>query len=88
MPGNRRAIERPWTTEERAALQTGAVALDLDFETVLLHLGETGFDVYLNEVAFWRAVAGLELYSGWLSSFEKVAFLPRNRCFRPRVDAR
>ncbi len=32
MPSNGRAIERLLTTEERAALQTGAIALDLDLK--------------------------------------------------------
>ena len=58
MPGSGRAVERPWTGEERAALETGAKALGLDLETLLLHLGETCFDVYLNDVAFWRARRG------------------------------
>lgn len=76
MPGNGRAVERPWTNEERAALQAGAVLLALDLETVLLHLGETCFDVYLNDVAFWRGVpsrvwsytmGGYRVLKKWLS---------------------
>jgi hypothetical protein len=76
MPGNGRVVARDWTSEERAALQTGAVALRFDLETLLLHLGETCFDVYLNDVAFWRGVpsrvwsytmGGYRVLKKWLS---------------------
>ena len=45
MPGQGRAIERTFTKKERAALGDALPAL-----------GETAFDVYLNDRAFWRNV--------------------------------
>ena len=45
MPGQGRVVERPCTTDERAALG-GAVST----------LGETTFDIYLNDRAYWRNV--------------------------------
>ena len=47
MPGKGHAVERAFTLEERAALGDALPAL-----------GETTFDVYLNERAFWRNVPG------------------------------
>ncbi len=45
MPGQGRAVERPFTAEERAALGSAADAL-----------GDTTFDVHLNDRACWRNV--------------------------------
>ena len=45
MPGAGRAVERAWTDVERSALGDAFPIL-----------GETAFDVYLNERAFWRGV--------------------------------
>lgn len=80
MPGSGRAVERPYAPEERAALETGAAALGLDLETLLLHLGETCFDVSLNDIAFWRAIpsrvwaytmGGYRVLKKWLSYREQ-----------------
>ena len=46
MPGQGRVVERAYTAEERAALGNSAVA----------PLGETTFDIYLNDRAYWRNV--------------------------------
>ena len=47
MPGQGRIVERSYTPEERAALGDALPAL-----------GETTFDVHLNDRAFWRNVPG------------------------------
>ena len=69
MPGLGRIVERPYTAEERAALG-GAVST----------LGETTFDVYLNDRAYWRNVpaavwsyklGGYQVLKKWLSYREE-----------------
>ena len=69
MPGQGRAVERPYTPEERAALGDALPAL-----------GETTFDVYLNDRAFWRNVpaavwryklGGYQVLKKWLSYRER-----------------
>ncbi len=65
MPGQGRVVERDYTTAERAALGD-AVPM----------MGETTFDVYLNERAYWRNVpasvwnyqlGGYQVLKKWLS---------------------
>ena len=68
MPGQGRAVERPYTADERAlgkAAQT---------------LGETTFDIYLNDSAYWRNVpasvwgyklGGYQVLKKWLSYREQ-----------------
>ena len=65
MPGQGRAVERPYTPEERAALGGSIPAL-----------GETTFDIHLNADAFWRNVpanvwryklGGYQVLKKWLS---------------------
>ena len=65
MPGGGRTVERAYTDEERAALGDALPAL-----------GETVFDVYLNERALWRCVpaavwnyklGGYQVLKKWLS---------------------
>ena len=69
MPGQGRAVERPYMGSERSAL--GA---DLDI------LGESTYDVHLNEHAYWRNVpanvwnyrlGGYQVLKKWLSYREK-----------------
>ena len=45
MPGHRRAVERPYTGAERAALVTAPDTL-----------GDTTYDIHLNDNAYWRNV--------------------------------
>ena len=75
MPGQGRVVERAFTSEERAALGDALPAL-----------GETTFDVHLNDHAFWRNVpAAVWRYSlgahqvlkKWLS-YRKRTILDRN----------
>ena len=70
MPGQGRAVERPYTPEERAALGGSIPALD-----------ETAFDIHLNANAFWRNVpanvwryrlGGYQVLKKWLSYRERT----------------
>jgi hypothetical protein len=81
MPSTGRLTERSHSPEERSALLTGAAALGLDEAVVLACLGEKTFDVYLNDVAFWRNVpanvwaytlGGYQVMKKWLSYREKT----------------
>ena len=69
MPGQGRAVERPFTTDERAALGNAA-----------LTLGESTVDVHLNDRAYWRNVpanvwnyklGGYQVLKKWLSYREQ-----------------
>ncbi len=76
MPGRGRAVERPFTACERAALGDALPAL-----------GATTFDVHLNARAFWRNVPRrrLGLPARRLPGAQEVALLPRAQ--RPRTRA-
>ena len=65
MPGQGRAIERPYTDHERAALGDA-----------INTLGDTTFDIYLNDRAYWRNIpsavwtyklGGYQVLKKWLS---------------------
>ena len=65
MPGQGRVVERPYTPDERSAIGDAAGTL-----------GETTFDVYLNDRAYWRNVpaavwgyklGGYQVLKKWLS---------------------
>ena len=69
MPGQGRVVERPYTADERASLGEAAHTL-----------GETTFDVYLNDRAYWRNVpaavwqyrlGGYQVLKKWLSYREQ-----------------
>ena len=69
MPGQGRVVERPYTAEERGVLGGAARVL-----------GDTTFDVYLNDVAYWRNVpsavwsyklGGYQVLKKWLSYRER-----------------
>ena len=69
MPGRGRIVERPYTPEERNALGDTLPAL-----------GETTFDIYLNDRAYWRNVpaavwnyklGGYQVLKKWLSYRER-----------------
>jgi hypothetical protein len=81
MPGKGRVVKRDYTPEERAAIGEGAPALGLTPEQALEHLGESTFDIYLNEVAYWRNVpekvwnyyiGGYQVIKKWLSYREQA----------------
>ena len=78
MPGQGRAVERPNTAEERAALDSAADAL-----------GGTTFDIHLNDRAYWRNVpaavwtyklGGYQVLKKWLSYRERGVL---GRALRP-----
>ena len=65
MPGQGRAVEREYTTDERAALGDAVQTL-----------GDTTFDIYLNDRAYWRNIpsavwsyklGGYQVLKKWLS---------------------
>ena len=69
MPGQGRVVERPFTSEERAALSNAAVPL-----------GDATFDIHLNDRAYWRNVpatvwsyklGGYQVLKKWLSYRER-----------------
>ena len=69
MPGQGRVVERPYTSEEREAMGDAVSAL-----------GDTTFDIYLNERAYWRNVpanvwgyklGGYQVLKKWLSYRER-----------------
>ena len=69
MPGQGRAIERDYTTDERAALGPA-----------IQTLGDTTFDIYLNDRAYWRNIpsavwtyklGGYQVLKKWLSYREQ-----------------
>ena len=76
MPGRGKTVTRPWTSEERAAIEQGSEALSLSAKEALGQLGDTAVDVYLNDVAYWRCVpakawsytiGGYQVMKKWLS---------------------
>ncbi len=80
MPGQGKVVERPYDPDERAAIAEGAARLGITPEQVMALLGETTFDVYLNDRAFWKNVplrvweytlGGYQVIKKWLSYREK-----------------
>jgi hypothetical protein len=80
MPGKGKAVLRDYTMEERAAIREGAAALNLSPEQALAHLGEGTYDIYLNDVAYWRNIpakvwnyyiGGYQVIKKWLSYREQ-----------------
>ena len=80
MPGKGRLNEREYTPTELEAIASGVEALGLSTEQALAHLGETTFDIYLNEVACWRnvpsrvwdyTIGGYQVIKKWLSYRER-----------------
>jgi hypothetical protein len=79
MPGRGRAVERDYTEDERAAIAEGAAA-GLSEEEAFRRLGGKTFDVYMNEVGYWRNVparvwgyhiGGYQVIKKWLSYRER-----------------
>jgi hypothetical protein len=81
MPGKGKAVKRDYTPEELAAIREGAPALGLTPEQALEHLGESTYDIYLNEVAYWQNIpekvwnyyiGGYQVIKKWLSYREQT----------------
>jgi hypothetical protein len=81
MPGKGKVITRDYTPEELAAIREGSPALGLTPEQAIEHLGESPYDIYLNEVAYWQNIpekvwnyyiGGYQVIKKWLSYREKT----------------
>jgi len=80
MPGRGKIILRPYSPEERVAVEQGAEALGLSAEEAFAQLGDQAVDVYLNDLAYWRCVparvwsytiGGYQVMKKWLSYRER-----------------
>jgi len=80
MPGKGKVVEREYAPDEMLSIKQGASVLGLSLEDVLLHLGSTTFDVYLNDIAFWKnipvqvwnyTIGGYQVIKKWLSYREQ-----------------
>jgi len=76
MPGKGKAIERDYTVEEKQSIVSGAEQVGISPEEAFGLLGERTFDIYLNEVAYWRnipakvweyTIGGYQVIKKWLS---------------------
>jgi predicted helicase len=85
MPGKGRVDPGAYTSDERAAIGSGASALGLTEEQVIACLGATTSNVYLNDTAYWRnipanvwdyTIGGYQVIKKWLS-YREHALLGR-----------
>lgn len=76
MPGKGKAVERDYTVEEKQAIVNGTGQLGISPEQALDLLGERAFDIYLNDVAYWKnipakvweyTIGGYQVIKKWLS---------------------
>ena len=76
MPGKGKAVERDYTAEERQAIVSGAEKFGIPSEKAFQLLGDRTFDIYLNEVAYWKnvpamvweyTIGGYQIIKKWLS---------------------
>ncbi len=81
MPSTGKLGERAYTAAERVAIAEHAESLGMSAEQAIALLGETCFDVYLNDVAYWRCVpanvwrytiGGYQVIKKWLSYRERA----------------
>jgi hypothetical protein len=80
MPARGTMRERPFTTEEKAAIAAAAESRGIDAEKAAALVGPDTRDVYLNEHAFWKNVpasawefyiGGYQVIKKWLSYRER-----------------
>jgi hypothetical protein len=80
MPGKGKLIDRDYTAKERESITAGAATLGLPEEQILELLGNRTFDVYLNNLAYWRnipvrvweyTIGGYQVIKKWLSYRER-----------------
>lgn len=76
MPGAGKLIARAYTTDERKAIEKYAKSLNMKAELAIEQLGKSTFDIYLNEVAYWKnmpanvwnyVIGGYQVIKKWLS---------------------
>ncbi|TSA55287.1 MAG: hypothetical protein D4R38_00840 [Dehalococcoidia bacterium] len=76
MPGKGKTVERDYTAEEKQAIVSGAEKQGIPSEKAFQLLGEHTFDIYLNEVAYWKnvparvweyAIGGYHVIKKWLA---------------------
>lgn len=76
MPGKGKAVERDYTVEEKKSIVSGAEKQGIPSEKAFELLGERTFDIYLNEVAYWKnvpskvwkyTIGGYQVIKKWLS---------------------
>jgi len=81
MPSTGKLEERPYTDDERKAIEDHATSLGMSADQAIELLGETCFDVYLNDKAYWRCVpsavwrytiGGYQVIKKWLSYRERA----------------
>jgi hypothetical protein len=81
MPGRGRLVERPYTEAELAAFREGLSDLGLTYDELMACLGGACYDVYLNDLAYWRCVparvwkytiGGYQVMKKWLSYRERA----------------
>ena len=86
LPGRGRTVERPYTDAELATFREGLADLGLTYDQLTACLGGACFDVYLNDVAYWRCVparvwkytiGGYQVMKKWLS-YREGALLGRD----------
>lgn len=80
MPGQGKAIEREYEPAEIHGIEDCAVALGVGLDDILGLIGETTFDVYLNEGVYWKnipsnvwgyLIGGYQVIKKWLSYREE-----------------
>ena len=81
MPSTGHLTERDYTADERVAIVEAAGPLGMSGDEAIGLLGDTCFDVWLNDVAYWRCVpanvwrytiGGYQVIKKWLSYRERA----------------
>jgi len=81
MPSTGKLVERGYTADERVTIAEGAESLGRSPDQAIALLGGTCFDIYLNDVAYWRCVpsnvwrytiGGYQVIKKWLSYRERA----------------
>jgi hypothetical protein len=81
MPSTGKVNEREYSAEELTTIAEHAATLGMSRDEAVALLGETCFDVYLNDVAYWRCVpstvwrytiGGYQVIKKWLSYRERA----------------
>jgi Type ISP C-terminal specificity domain/N-6 DNA Methylase len=80
MPGKGKTVERSFTIEELQAIEQGVSLMGLSLVDALDCLGQSTFDVYLNDTTYWKnipanvwgyTIGGYQVIKKWLSYREK-----------------